>query len=84
MRPSEVYGEGNFKLYETVDPMDVKQGKCGDCYFLASLSSLAENGDRIKNIFLQDETNAAGCYAVDFYICGEKRTVVVDDRFPYD
>ena len=47
-----MYGEGNFKLYENVDPMDVKQGKCGDCYFLASLSSLAENADRIKNIFL--------------------------------
>lgn len=28
--------------------------------------------------------NAAGCYAVQIYINGEHRTVVVDDYFPYD
>ena len=28
--------------------------------------------------------NDAGCYAVILTLNGEKRTVVVDDRFPYD
>ena len=28
--------------------------------------------------------NDAGCYAVSMYINGEKRTVVVDDYFPYN
>ena len=28
--------------------------------------------------------NDAGCYAVQLYINGEKRTVVVDDYFPYN
>jgi len=37
----------------------------------------------VKAIFVTKEINAAGCYAVDLYINGEKRTVVVDDRFPY-
>ena len=83
-RPSEVYGEGNYVLYEEPGPNDIKQGKCGDCYFLSTLSSLAEYPDRIKKIFLTDETNAAGCYAVQVYINGEKQTVVVDDYFPYD
>jgi len=83
-RPSEVYGEGNFTLYENIDPSDIKQGKCGDCYFLSCLSSLAEFPKRIQDIFVNDFTNKAGCYAVTFYICGEKKTVVIDDRFPYD
>jgi len=47
-RPSEIYGEGNFSLYNKIDPNDIKQGECGDCYYLSSLSSLAENPDRIK------------------------------------
>jgi len=82
-RPSEVYGDGNFTLYDKIDPNDILQGDCGDCYFLSGLASLAEYPDRIKRIFLTQEINEAGCYAVQFYICGEKRTVVVDDRFPY-
>ena len=83
-RPSEVYGEENFVLYAQPGPKDIKQGKCGDCYYLSTLSSLAEYPERIAKIFLTDEKNAAGCYAVDVYVNGEKRTVVVDDYFPYD
>ena len=71
-RPSEVYGDGNFVLYAEPGPNDIKQGKCGDCYFLSTLSSLAEYPERIKKIFLTDEVNAAGCYAATVYINGEK------------
>ena len=83
-RPKDVYGEGQFKVYEEPGPNDIKQGKCGDCYFLSSLASLAEHADRIKRIFITKEVNDAGIYACSFYINGEKRTVVVDDYFPYD
>jgi len=51
---------------------------------LSSLSSLAENPNRIENIFLTQEVNDAGCYALNFYINGEPEIVVVDDYFPYD
>lgn len=51
-RPSEVFGEGNFYLYDNIDPSDIKQGDCGDCYFLSGLSSLAEYPERIKSIFI--------------------------------
>ena len=51
---------------------------------MSSLSSIAEVSSRIERIFLTKEVNAAGCYAVALTINGEKRTVVVDDRFPYD
>ena len=63
-RPSEVYGDGNFNLYENVDPNDIFQGYCGDCYYLSSLSSLSEFPERMKAIFLTKEINEAGCYAV--------------------
>ena len=83
-RPSEVYGPRGYKLFDTIDPNDIKQGNCGDCYFLSSISSLAEEPSRIKRIFLQNDINRAGCYAVTLYLNGEKKVVVVDDRFPYD
>lgn len=83
-RPQEVYGEGNFDLYDQPRANDIKQGRCGDCYFLASLCALAEYPDRISRIFLTHEVNIAGCYAVELFVNGEKRTVVVDDYFPYD
>ena len=83
-RPEEVYGEGNYILYDSPGPNDIKQGRCGDCYFLASLSAIAEYPERIRRIFLTKETNKAGCYAVKMFINGEQRTVVVDDYFPYD
>ena len=83
-RPQEVYRDGTFVLYEKPGPNDILQGQLGDCYFLASLSAIAEYPNRIKKIFLTHEVNEAGCYAVTMYINGEKRTVVVDDYFPYD
>lgn len=63
-RPREVYGEGNYCLYRNIGPNDIIQGKCGDCYFLSTLSSFAETPDRIKKIFLNKEVNEAGIYAV--------------------
>lgn len=82
-RPCEVYGEGNFTLWDTIEPNDISQGDCGDCYFLSSLSSLAETPDRIKKIFTTKALNKAGCYAIELYLTGRKTTVVVDDKFPY-
>lgn len=32
--------------------MDIKQGELGDCYFLSSLSALAEIPEIIKKIFI--------------------------------
>ena len=83
-RPCEVYGDSPYKIYADVGPNDIKQGKCGDCYFLSSLSALAEYPERIEKIFLTKEINEAGCYAVSLFVNGERRTVVVDDYFPYD
>lgn len=34
-------------------------------------------------MFLTKKVNEAGCYAVEMYVNGERREVVVDDYFPY-
>ena len=83
-RPKDVYGKGKYCVFNNISPSDIKQGYCGDCYFLSSISSLAEFPKRIKEIFITEEVNEAGCYAMYFYINGERKVVVVDDYFPYD
>jgi hypothetical protein len=45
-RPSEVYGK-DFRIFSNISPTDIKQGSCADCYFLSSISSLAEFPERI-------------------------------------
>jgi calpain-15 len=57
-RASEVIGPGmHIFEREMVSPKDIVQGFCGDCYFLSSISSLAEYPERVKNIFLTKEVN---------------------------
>lgn len=70
-RPSDVYKDGKITVYDQIHPTDIKQGYCGDCYFLSSISSLAENASRVKDIFLTKEINSAGIYAMQLYINGE-------------
>jgi calpain-15 len=82
-RPSEVWGAGNFKVFNKIDPTDIKQGDCGDCYFLSALSSVAEYPERIESLFLTKDVNDAGCYAMRFFVNGERHEVVVDDYFPW-
>ncbi len=44
---------------------DAKQGQLGDCYFIASLVSLADhNPDAVQNLFID---NSDGTYTVRFY-----------------
>jgi len=83
-RPKDVYGKDNFCVFKNIGPSDIKQGACGDCYFLSSIASLAENPDRVKSIFLVSDVNKAGCYALKLYVNGEPQIVVVDDYFPFN
>ena len=83
-RPKDVWSEGEFCLYDKIDVNDIQQGLLGDCYFLSCLSAIAEEPSRIKRIFVTQETNEAGIYAVRLFINGEPRVVVVDDYFPYN
>jgi hypothetical protein len=40
-------------------------------------------GERIQNNFLTRKVNSAGCYAIEFIIDGQPRTIVIDDYFPF-
>ena len=42
----------------------------GDCYFLATLSSLAEVPHRVRAMFVTQEVNTAGIYMVRFFLNG--------------
>lgn len=68
----------------TINARDIEQGALGDCYFLSALSALAEDPQRIRDLFLTEQTNYAGCYAIRLFVNGEPRTVAIDDMFPFD
>lgn len=74
--------KGNTKLYETFSCEDVSQGALGDCYLLSAIAALAEFPARVQQLFVQQDTNKAGCYVVKIFLCGQYVNIVVDDFFP--
>ena len=60
---------------------DVVQGELGDCYFLSTLYTLAENPQNIKNMVTNSKVND-GAYEANVYIHGEPVKIAVDDYFP--
>ena len=62
-------------------PDDVVQGELGDCYFLSTLSTLAENPQNITKI-INNSKVSDGNFEATVYIHGEPVKVVVDESFP--
>ena len=81
MRPEKIFAGGKFEVFDGISPEDVKQGTLGVCYYLALLSSIAESEQRIKRIF-RFYDKELGFYALQFYLEGKPKTIVVDDLFP--
>lgn len=78
--PSLTDDEGELQVYvDEPTPNDIKQGALCDCYFLSSLSVIAERPDRIKNIINVTEVSEQGVYPVNLYKNGQKVQVLVDD-----
>ena len=67
-----------------VTPNDILQGDLGDCYYLSSLSALAENEQRIKKIFEHHQVDPEGIYTVYMTKNGKKVQITVDDHVPVD
>lgn len=81
--PSIKEGGVNIQVFaDSIDPSDIKQGLLGDCYFLSTLSVLAEVPDRVKKIFVTQGPNDEGVYAVKISHNGEFKEVTVSDSFP--
>ena len=73
--------EGDLQIFvDDPTPNDIKQGALGDCYFLSSMSVLAEFPERIKSMFLTTEINEAGVYGIKMYKNGAPIVVVLDDH----
>ena len=84
-RIKDVYSSGDYSLWGKcgISFADPIQGELGDCWFVAAASVAALNPERIKNIFLTEELNTAGVYALRLYIMGMPVTVTVDDYLPF-
>lgn len=47
---------------DSIQPSDILQGVLGDCYFLSSMASMAEQDYRIMSIFPSLEISPYGIY----------------------
>lgn len=80
-RPSEFMK--NPQLFcDGIDPNDINQGALGNCWFLASIASVAENPALIKRLFITKEYNEQGLYQLRICKNGEWVKVTVDDYIP--
>ena len=84
LRPNEIFNckFSEIKLFDNIDPDDIKQGSLAICYFLSVLAGLAEFPQRVKNIFVNSELNTLGIYIAKFYFNGIPQHIVIDDYFP--
>ena len=75
--------KGDYAVFEgKIEPMDIKQGKLGDCYFLSALSSISEYPFIVKRLFETTEPSSYSYYGIWFFIDGLWKCIVVDDYFP--
>jgi len=81
-RAKTIFSTENFYLYEKLDIEDINQGEIGNCYFLSTLSAIAEYAERFKEIFISNKKAENGCYQINFYLNGKPKTVILDDYFP--
>ncbi|KAL4497235.1 hypothetical protein ABPG72_019555 [Tetrahymena utriculariae] len=95
-RPAQFFGHNNYSMFQKMDsmntsriglgkliaPQDIEQGQLGDCYFLSAVSSLAQEPQRILNLFITRIKNNFGIYCVRICFDGEWTAVYVDDLIP--
>lgn len=70
------------KVFNSISPNDILQGKLGDCYFLSTLSAIAEFPKRIERCFDTQEYQSSGCYTINIFDMGVETDFIVDDYFP--
>ena len=80
-RAEEIYPQP-IRVFNEIDPNDILQGELGDCYFLSSLSAIAEHPERIQRLFETPEYEPSGCYKIWIGDLGERQQIIIDDYFP--
>lgn len=81
-RPSELFNGKKYFLYKDINVDDIKQGILGNCYFLSSISAIAEFKERIQKIIIQKEVTDNGQYHVQLFLSGRPKIVIIDDFIP--
>ncbi|KRX05947.1 hypothetical protein PPERSA_01025 [Pseudocohnilembus persalinus] len=80
LRAKDCIGENFDVFYDKIEGGDILQGSLGDCYFLSSLSVIAEkNEDLIRRLFETQHRNEEGKYLVWLCYDGEWTQVILDD-----
>lgn len=67
---------------KSIEPSDIKQGQLGDCWFMCSISSLAERPALVRNLFITQQYNDEGVYRLRLFKNGEWVEVTIDDYIP--
>ncbi|SPQ95524.1 Calpain catalytic domain-containing protein [Plasmodiophora brassicae] len=67
---------------DVIDPSSVRQGRIGDCFFIAALSLLCSKPDAIRRLFVTPDINPEGLYCIQFFKQGRWQRVVIDDYLP--
>ena len=82
---SDVFSQDEYSLFgrNSISPKDAIQGALGDCWIIAAASAVATDPERIKNIFLTQNLNNAGIYALRLYLLGVPVTVSVDEKLAF-
>jgi len=77
-----LYNEGTLKVFEgDIEPNDIKQGGLGDCYYLSSLSVLAEHKNLVRRIFYTKEYQPDGLYGIWLCVNGVWKLISLDNMF---
>lgn len=81
-RVREVYKDA--ALFNEIGYNDIYQGRLSNCYWITATSGLGgSKSSRVEDIFLTDNYNDEGIFAVNLYIRGKKTTITVDDYLPF-
>ena len=76
-------------VYPSADIMDADgsisyneaiQGGAGTCYLIATLGSMGEFPDLVKNLFLTKQKNDADAIAIKFYVRGKPWVVTINEE----
>ncbi|XP_061164803.1 calpain-D-like [Saccostrea echinata] len=77
-------GKEPWTVFRNPSPDDAIQGSAENCWFLCSVSLLAQREDLLREILITENYCPEGLYQVRLCKDGNWKTVIVDDRFPCD
>jgi hypothetical protein len=67
----------------TISFSQVNQGGLGDCYFMAASAAIGEWPSLVKSVFLTQNKNKAGIFALKVFIRGKPYVISIDDNIMF-